>query len=541
MEKSVVVTEESPADVFIQDVLARLDLVGDLPIFSASVARIQSVGSDPDSNAVGLAMEVLKDANLTSKILKLANSTYYGRGRSKIATLSRAIVLLGFDIIKSTVVAMKLIDSFNSGEGSEEIENLLIRSYMSAALTRQLAEMSGIKRPEETYICGLLHKLGQIVLYATMPEKYEKILALAKREELSFDQAAKKLLPLPVYQIGQAVAEHWDFPKSTLLSMQPRQSEFTKALKNDGDQFNSAVSALTAEMMELLYLDKPHSQTDFAGISRELAKVCGASEEQISQSVVSAFNLSIDLAESYGLNKDALAPRAHTSYGAKDEVRDEMAAALRESIHLDSNEDEISIFFNQDDEDDGYGADAIEVAEASNSERFVHSDSQTLLSVIQQISILIAQRSSLNSVFAKVLQGMVDGLGLDRAVLCLLSPERKQYSARIAYGVKSDDLREIFRDRQVDVKHDLFSKTMMDGGELNVKNVNSDDFRLLLSSKIKQQLQSDKFVLCALSAQDKAIGFFYADCVMSKKACSQEVYHGFIQLVGQAQLALLVR
>jgi len=533
------VTEQSPAETFIQDVLERLDVVGDLPIFSASVARIQSVGSDPDSNAMGLAVEVLKDANLTTKILKLANSTYYSRGRSKLSTLSRAIVLLGFDMIKSTVLTMKLIDSFKTCEGNGEVENLLVRSYMSAALTRQLAEVSGIKKPEETYICGLLHKLGQIVLHATMPEKYEKVQKTAEKDSISFDQAGKKILPMSVYQIGQAVAEHWEFPKSTLVSMQPRHGQFSKNLKNNSEQFNSAVSALTAEMMELLYLDNPGHQTDFTGICQELGKVCGVSQEQITQSLVNAFNQSIDLAENYGLNKVALAPKAQTSYGNNDEMRNTMAELLRETASVDYAEDEHA--FIEDDEEDGYDLDAVEVTEQQSAPSVIQGNSNTLLSVIQQISTLISQRASLNSVFNKVIQGMVDGLGMDRAILCLMSPDRAYYNGRIAYGAKSDDLRHIFHQRRVDSKNDIFSKVMLDGDELWVKNINADEYRNLLTADIKQQLHANEFLLVALTAHDKPMGFFYADCAKSKAAFSKEIYRNFIQLVGQAQLALSVR
>lgn len=539
MEESTASEQLSPAELFLQSLYDRLEAIGDLPIFSASVARIQTVGSDPDSNAVCLASEVLKDANLTTKILKLANSIFYSRSPGKIGTLSRAIVMLGFDLVKNTVVTLKLIDSFNSTEAGCDIENLLIRSYLSAAMTRKCAELAGLKNPEQSYICGLLHQLGEIVLHATMPEKCNKIKQLMEKEGLGREQAVRRVLPLSLYQIGQAVAEHWEFPQSTYASMRPRQKQFNKRVTKVED-FNQAVSSLTADMMELLYVDDPNCKDNLGAISQELANVCGSKEDVIIQALLEAFSQSSDLAESYGLKREALAPLARTRHGENDELREQIAEQMRQEISILEPE-QPDLFFADDHDDDGYDAEASEVLEADAQSSGNQTNTEALLAIIQQISMLITQGAPINAVFDKCMQGMVDGLGFDRAILCLLTPDRKHYSGRVAYGARHDQLREYFRNRKVSVDSDVFSHIMMKGIEGRVQNVNQSEYKQFVHSNKIEVLPSKHFVVSALSVREKSVGLFYADCAVTGVEPSHEQYRGFLQLVGQAQLALQIR
>ena len=71
----------------------KIDQHGDLPVFSASVNHICSVSSDPEADVMSLSQEVLKDANLSTKLLRLANSPYYARGTAKIGGASCAPLL----------------------------------------------------------------------------------------------------------------------------------------------------------------------------------------------------------------------------------------------------------------------------------------------------------------------------------------------------------------------------------------------------------------------------------------------------------------
>lgn len=533
----------TPAEQLLQDVLVRLDSSGDLPIFSASVSRIQLVGSDPEINAMDLAVEVLKDANLTTKILKLANSTYYNRGRSnKVGALSRAVVVLGFDVIKSTVVAMKLIDSFQQTHPGVELEGLLVRAYMAAGFVREIAEVAGVKKPEESYICGLLHGLGEIVLASVMPEHYRKMQDLVEHKNMSWNAAQKQVIHQRLYEIGQAVAARWEFPEATTASMQPMQGNNKGPIK-DSAKFNRATASLTADIMELLYVKQPHCQQNFAELCQELATVAGVGTDAVAISLEKAFRQSSELAESYGLDKSCLFPALTTARSGSDDQRDEMAKLLLGQLQGSSLiEDERSLF-NDSDDDDGYGAEAAEVADVARgpvSPRY-QGDANALLSIIQQMTLLIAQKAPLNTVFNKALEGIVDGLGFDRAMLCLMTPDRNSYAGRIVYGEKAHELREIFRHCPLNEQRDLFSQVILQGQEMLVEDARASRWSALLSAPMVERLNVNSFLIASMRVHNKPVGLFYTDKVRTRTATNNEQYRGFLQLVSQAQLALQVR
>jgi HD-like signal output (HDOD) protein len=125
----------------IQDALRKR---GDMPIFNTSMNRIQAVGSDPDADAMALSVEVMKDVNLTAKVLRLANSPMYNRGKGKIAQLSRAVVVLGFGPIKNAALTAKFIDGFQLEYPGVNMTGMLVNSFLAGTFVRNVAAKCGI-------------------------------------------------------------------------------------------------------------------------------------------------------------------------------------------------------------------------------------------------------------------------------------------------------------------------------------------------------------------------------------------------------------
>lgn len=119
----------------IQAQLARL---GDLPVFSATLNRIRELSSSEDSDAMMLAMAVMKDANLSARLLRVANTPEFNRGAGEVAAISRAVVLLGFERIKNLSLSLKLIESFTKAYPNSGVETLLQQAFLHAALTGKL-------------------------------------------------------------------------------------------------------------------------------------------------------------------------------------------------------------------------------------------------------------------------------------------------------------------------------------------------------------------------------------------------------------------
>jgi len=546
--------EESQEDI-LEDIMDRLKQSGDLPIFSASVNRVQLVGSDPDSDAMTLSMEVLKDANLTTRVLKLANSSYYNRGQAKVGALSRAIVMLGFDVIKSTVLTMKMIESFQYEHPSINMDSLLVNAYLSAGFVREMATECGIKEVEQSYICGLLHNLGEVVTAYTMPEEYLEIHALVKNEQVSWARAQKRILGMPLRKIGKGIVEKWEFP-DTVVNTIAAHHRGKKLSIRDKVALNRGLASVSSEIMSLLYSDTPTTTASYSDLIKDLTKMAGLSTESVTNCLETSFKQSCDLANEYGLDKKLLCPKIRVQ--GNDTKLDKMARQLsyyavnKDPAHLapnDNNSFDVGNNGGNDDGnnegyDDGYDTEPQEVVEYNASEvnsASIVGDANVLLSVLHELTGMMANKAQLNSVFKKILEGLQLGVGFDRALFCFLSPDHQYYSSRLACGQQSESLKSYFEHLPIDTDHDLFSKLIMEGNELLVPDVTLGSWAKLLPKHFVEKVGVRSFAVAAIRIKERPIGLIYADKVLQGITISSDDNRGFMQMVAQAHLALQVR
>ena len=528
---------EENSNAVIDRIIEQMEKVGDLPIFSASVNRVQMVSADPSADAMQLAVEILKDANLSTKVLKLANSPYFNRGVVKIGTLSRAIVLLGFDTIKSSVLTMKIVDSFQHDHPGVSMTGLLVSSYMSAGFVRDMAAQCGLKDIEQSYIYGLFHNLGEIVTAFNLPEEYRQIKTLAKEEDMSWAQAQKEVLGVPFRKIGQEIATKWEFPTSVANTMNPYAFNEKGRIKNKLD-LNQAIAALTSNMMELLYSDSPNSKYSFAEITKEMAKITGVSRDAVTQCLDKSFKQSCELAEQFGLSKQLLKPKTG---GTGDEFRDKIARELS-FYAVSQNDFDESPAAPEDDFDDGYDDAPQELEEGGGHQPVLirSGNSNIMLSVLHELTTLMTQKAHINVVFNKVLEGMHRGVGFDRSMLILLTPDHKHYQGRMAVGHDATALKDFFAKMPVNTGSDLFSKLIMEGTEVLVPDIHQGGWRNMLPPNF-ETLGTNSFLLASIRVRGRPVGLFYGDKFRGRSPINADDHRGFMQLVAQAQLALQVR
>ncbi|MDH5325504.1 MAG: HDOD domain-containing protein [Gammaproteobacteria bacterium] len=503
----------------IDTILRRMDQRGDLPIFSASVNKVQMISSDPDSDAVALAMEMLKDVDLSAKVLKLANSPFYNRGGNRFSTLSRAIVLLGFDAIKSCVLTLKIIDSFQEQNPEVDLSAMLVSSYMAAGFVRDLATECGQKQVERSYICGLLYNLGEIIVAYCLPEAYLEM--QEHSEQLSALQSQKKVLGMSLLDVGRAVVERWEFPENVVKTLAPVST--SGCVKKDEVLFNRTIAGLTHELMAMMYSKTSVPKRDFSKVLKSIAKAAGIKEDAALSSLKSSFKNSCDMAVEFGLSKSLLMPGTQPG---QDESFQEIYQQLSDFTGSKAMQ------VTQDDtEDDGYNAAPREVSVSGAAASQVNPS--LLLDAIQKLTTLIAAKTPVNTVFKAVLDAVHTALGYDRVMLCLLSTDHRSYTGRMVEGKGVDKLKNAFN--RVSVGDDLFSQRIHDGRDVLVIDAEAQAGRLpkfLLDSGVTG------FSLAGLVVNGKPIGVFYADKAKSSKPISLEEHQSFVQLVAQAHLAL---
>jgi hypothetical protein len=386
----------------------------------------------------------------------------------------------------------------------------------------------------------LLHNLGEVIFAYTMPEQYREMHNLMETENISWVEAQKRVIEMPLRKIGQHMVESWEFPEMVSKTMLPHAGGHKGPLR-DPVELTRAMASLSTRMMDLLYSENPTTQQSFTDIAGELSKVTGINKDVVASCLDKSFKQSCDLAEEFGLDKELLTPRVTDS---DDENLIEMARKLKQYSSDEVEEEDTEDAYA--DEDDGYTEDAQEVMdpeEIEEEESIVTpgGDANLLLSILHELTTMMTNKAHLNSVFNKVLEGMHRGAGFDRSMLCLLSPDRQYYSARMVLGYRAEKIKSYFHQMPVQVTRDVFSKLIIEDDVLLVPDVHDGNWLQRLPRKFDVTVDTESFLIGSLRVHGKPVGMFYADKSRQKTPITREEQRAFLQLVAQAQLALQVR
>lgn len=558
-------------DATMARIKAGMDRLGDLPIFSTSINTVRRVSSDPQADAMAVAQEVLKDASLSTKLLRLANSAYYNRGLGKISVVSRAVIMMGFETVRNLTLTLKLIESFQKSNAVVDMSRMLVRSYLAAGVVRTMAAKSGVKDIEESYVCALLHNLGEIIVAYVLPQEFITIHEQQKLAKVTHSQAQHGVLGTSFDAIGQDLAKSWEFPPLVVSSM-ARTSVKINGVLHDRLQINRALAFFANDLVGALYVESNDSAERFANSMHNLAAATGLGKDLIEHSLGESFRMSCALAHDYGLDKNLLKPLLGDG---DDTARDKWA---RQFSYFASTGNEQPAAAAKDqalartgtpskENTDATAAvtarakTAAAASPAANNAALTHAvspgaaaptdvtaaspaspaatvhEAQIQLTLIQEISAMIAQGARLNQVFVKVLEGIQRGVGFDRVILCLVTPDRRNYVARLAVGQGREQMKEFFA-LPIEPQRDLFSKILLEGGDVLVEDVAHSAYAALLPKDFLRIAAVKSFIVAAVSYDGKPVGFFYADRPISMRPIVADDLRNVLNFVTQARLAL---
>jgi len=176
--------------------------------------HIGQVLEDPNSSAMDMADLVSRDPALTARLLKIANSPYFGFP-SKIDTLSRAITIIGTQDLYQLVLATAAIDSIENTElDAGMLEKFWQHSLMTGLISRDLARKSTtpVMHVERMFVAGLLHDIGSLVMAIRIPELSKVMLRCADKLDMSISQAERNIFDLDHGEVGAELMANWQLP-----------------------------------------------------------------------------------------------------------------------------------------------------------------------------------------------------------------------------------------------------------------------------------------------------------------------------------------
>ncbi len=183
-----------------------------LPAPSPIVARLLASITEKNTTFQDIASIIESDAAVTSQLLKIANSAYYGC-RNEIQDLNRAVMLIGIQEVRNLCLAICLVNQFRPQLLPEgfKLYTFWTHNLMTSFCCKEIARENQWLQEDESYLLGLLHDLGRLASAASMPGRFNSIVLMSKKKDIPLS-IAEEALGLPHTEIGKWLAIKWGFP-----------------------------------------------------------------------------------------------------------------------------------------------------------------------------------------------------------------------------------------------------------------------------------------------------------------------------------------
>jgi len=184
-----------------------------LPTLPTIVAKMLTLVDNPRTSASSLSRLISTDQSLTARILKIANSAYYGYPR-QIATVNTAIVVMGFNAVKEMGLSLSVFDMFAdlSSVAHFDITQYWRHSIGCGIASKLIARRYYTDKHGEAFVAGLLHDIGKVIVNRYMHDEFVEIITTVAKDNDSYDDVEIKILGTHHGQIGSWLAEKWLLP-----------------------------------------------------------------------------------------------------------------------------------------------------------------------------------------------------------------------------------------------------------------------------------------------------------------------------------------
>jgi len=484
--------EHKPVDAHstMDFLLRRMRSKSDFPALSHTISEINRLADDDSASNNALAQSILNDFALTNKLLKLVNTVTYGQFGGHINTISKAVVILGFETVRNVAMSLILLDFLQNKAQATQLKDDVLSSFFAGIVAAQLAPTSHVRNTEEAIICSMFRNLGKLLASFYFFEESQQVARLVEQGD-SEDKASVKVLGMTYNELGIGVAKSWNFPPRLIAGM--RKITGDKAIKPSGELENLALTVNLAN--ELCAVASNGNITDKAKALKQLTTryegALSVSEQQLRLSMDSALDELAARARVVGINvsQSQLMARVNTWIGARAEPipHNEPADAELASLGI-----------------------APETAEEKNSEAAKPDAESILTEGIQEITNTLIEEHQLNDIMQMVLETMHRGMGFNRTLLFIRNVKNNQMVARFGFGHDIDLALKKFK-FGLDFTPDVFHLAISKGADLMLEDITANNVAAKIPLWYKQAVSSQSLLLLPIMVNNKALGMFYAD------------------------------
>ena len=462
----------------------------DFPALSATISQINKAVDSETSSLNSLTKVILQDFSLTKKLLNVVNTVSYGQFGGKISTISKAVIILGFDTVRDIATALVLIEFLQNKSQAAQLTDEVISSFFAGLIARQLTIDLNLRNFEEAMICGVFHHLGKLLTtfyFFDDSQKIDQLIATGTAP----NEASLIVLGISYNDLGDGVAKSWNFPNRLLHGMQSLPSNKVSSNATELDQLNITVN-LASELTALVTSTSIENKTEaIKELVKKYKPAVKLDEKQLhttlqagmQEMAVRASILNIKTKQSPLLKRVEEYTGLVLHDNTAEQVDDEQVATSAEATVENANE--------------------TETPEKIDSEAILQAG-------IQDVINTLVGEYKLNDVLQMVLEVMYLGMGFNRALLLLHNQKSNTMQARTGFGDDVDNLLPKFNFPLAPAP-DVFHLAIEKGVDIVIEDVNDQSISSKIPDWYTQLSDAQSFLLLPVMVDNKAIGCFYGD------------------------------
>ncbi len=462
----------------------------ELPALASVVQDLQRLAQQESSSVGQLAEVLLRDASLTSKVLRVGNSAYYNPSQEAIRTISRAIVLIGFDNVRLIGLSVSLIDGLLTRAPREQLQELLARSFHAAVQARNIAGYVISKHEEEVFIAALLHHLGELAFWGCGGEQADELACALAQPGVEAEDAVRAVLGTSFRQLTQGLVKSWNIGEIASLA-------HSSASHKDPAVFAVHLGTRISEAA-LQGWDSPALEQ----VVEQMAEFIGVTPAEALQQVLASAEEAVKVAATFGASK-------------------------------------LSNWIPNTDPEQ------IRLQQEQRKARLLQPNLLLLQQALQDLGLMATRRGDLGQILDTLLDGLHLGAGLERVMLVVLADGQRCFRAKRVIGEGTESwLHDFLLPVEQREQAHIFSYVLRNKEALWMGVPASYNLNDLVTQPIRQCLGQGMFFIAPLVAGSREIGVIYADNRISGRALKHEqfvAFQRFTQLTGRCLEALSKR
>lgn len=457
-----------------------------LPTLGVAISKVVQITSSGEDSVAKLAHFVLSDVGLTQKILRLSNTIQYRTSAgAPVTTISRAIFLLGFNTIKTSALAMLLVDCFKDKQHAKSVRKELMQALCASIIGREMAQRGRFQNGEEAAVVSLFKNVGRVLVASFDHELYSRIQAMTANGHTTVTEASAILLGCSYERFGEMALQEWKIPDiivqsvATLpgseLKVAAHRGEWLKQVASFSDALaaivvNSSGAELKAGCKNLLHRYGKVLELDASVMDNMLAKV-DSETRQLAKS------MDIAMPDNDAEETEALVDK---------ELPSEFLLKAYDPTQMQDNERHLS-------------------------GKPVHAR-DLLLAGVQDVTQMLAEdQFRLNDLILLVLETLYSSMGFRFATVCLRDLQSARFTSRVAVGDQYAERQKGFV-FPAKAEADLFHLAMNNNVDLMISDASVPKIQNLLPDWHRHLLPDARsFIVLPLVVQKKPLGLFYAD------------------------------